>query len=270
MKKNIRHVCQAGSAMISLESLFDTGITGIADDCTIGPLTDVDNSLPNQRIAFWHDVFNLAYGDAGPNWTTVFQGVHQQLSSQSDDTDEIVIWSGTHPVEQLLRRRVYWWLRHSATKVTEVLIDTRDMENPGERPYAAVAQISTERLKMRFAERQSIPPALRRQLADEWVTLRDLGTGIRLIENNVLTEHSVAYFDKDLLSLVGEHPVQLNRIIGQAMAETGMGDTFCKLRYVTLIQRGALTLISGSLHDEYNSAMISRPGSHRKRETSNN
>lgn len=269
MKTIIRHVCQAGSAPIRLESLFDTGITEIADDCSTGPLADVDTASPVLRSTFWHDFFTLAYGDAGPNWTTVFQGVYQQLSSLSDDTDEIVIWSGTHPVEQLLRRRVYWWLRHSATKVTEVLIDTRDMDSPGERPYAAVAQISTERLKIRFAERQSIPPALRQQLADEWVTLRDQGTGIRLIENNVLTEHPVAYFDNDLLSLVGEQPVQLNRTIGQAMSETGMGDTFCKWRYVTLIHRGELTLISGSLHDEYHSAMISRPERHRKRETSN-
>ncbi|ENX4473328.1 DUF1835 domain-containing protein [Enterobacter roggenkampii] len=225
MKTNIRHVCQAGSAPIRLKSLFETGITEIADDCSTGPLADVDTASPLQRIAFWHDFFTLAYGDAGPNWTTIFQDAHQQVSSLSDDTDEIIIWSGTHPVEQLLRRRVYWWLRHSATKVTEVLIDTRDMENPSERPYAAVAQIATERLKIRFTERQSILPALRKQLPDEWVTLRDQGTGIRLIENNVLTEHPVAYFDNDLLSLVGEQPVQLNRTIGQAMSETGMGDT---------------------------------------------
>ncbi|MGC6030919.1 DUF3658 domain-containing protein [Enterobacter kobei] len=262
MKTNIRHVCQAGSAPIRLESLFDTGITEIADDCSTGPLADVDTATPVQRSTFWHDCFTLAYGDAGPNWTTVFQGVHQQLSSLSHDTDEIVIWSGTHPVEQLLRRRVYWWLRNSTTKVTEVLIDTRDMDNPGERPYAAVAQIATERLKMRFAERQSIPPALRQQLADEWVTLRDQGTGIRLIEKNVLVERPIVYFDNDLLSFVGEQPVQLSRTIGQAMSETGMGDTFCKWRYVTLIQRGELTLISGSLHDEYNSAMIGKPGRH--------
>ncbi|MGC6031618.1 DUF3658 domain-containing protein, partial [Enterobacter kobei] len=101
-----------------------------------------------------------------------------------------------------------------------------------------------------------------KQLADEWVTLRDQGTGIRLIENNVLTEHPVAYFDNDLLSFVGGQPVQLNRTIGQAMSETGMGDTFCKWRYVTLIERGELTLILGNLHDEYNSAMIGKPGRH--------
>lgn len=242
--------------------MFDTGIAEIADDCSTGPLADVDTASPVKRSTFWHDVFTLTYGDAGPNWATVFQDVYQQLCSLSDNTDEIVIWSGTHPIEQLLRRRIYWWLRDKTVNVTEVLIDTRDMNNPGERPYAAVAQIATERLKMRFAERQSIPPALRKQLADEWVTLRDQGTGIRLIENNVLTEHPVAYFDNDLLSFVGEQPVQLNRTIGQAMSETGMGDTFCKWRYVTLIQRGELTLILGNLHDEYNSAMIGKPGRH--------
>jgi len=259
MKTTIRHVCQSGSALIRLESLFDADIRAIADDCSVGPLTDADAASPLQRIAFWHDLFTLTDEDAGTDWTTIFQDVHQQLSSLSDDTDEIVIWSGTHPVEQLLRRRVYWWLRDSATKVTEVLIDTRDMENPGERPYAAVAQIATERLKIRFAERQSIPPALRRRLADEWVTLRDQGAGIRIIENKRLTERPVEYFDTRLLSIVGEQPTRLAHAIGQAMSETGMTDMFCKWRYITLIQRGELTLISGNLHDESDSAMVGKP-----------
>lgn len=259
MKTHIRHVCQAGSALIRLESLFDTYIRDIADDCSIGPLTDVDAESPLQRIAFWHDFFTLTCGDAGTDWTTLFQSVHQQLRSLGEGTDEIVIWSGTHPVEQLLRRRIYWWLRDDTVKVTEVLVGSGDLENPEGRHYVAVAQISTERLKLLFAERQTAPPGIRRQLADEWGKLRDQGTGIRIIENNRLAEHPIEYFDIRLLSIVGEQPTRLAHAIGQAMSETGMTDTFCKWRYVTLIQRGELALISGNLHDEFDSAIIGKP-----------
>ena len=259
MKTHIRHVCQSGSALIQLESLFDTDIRDIADDCSIGPLTDVDAASPLQRIAFWNDSFSLAYGDAGINWAATFQNVHQQLSTLSEGADEIVIWSGTHPVEQLLRRRVYWWLRDDTIRVTEVLVDSGDLENPEGKHHAAVAQISTERLKLRFVERQTATPALRSQLADEWVKLREQGAGIRLIENSQLTEHPFEYFDTRLLSIVSEQPTRLAHAVGQAMSETGMTDTFCKWRYITLIQRDELTLISGNLHDGSDSAIIGKP-----------
>ncbi|WP_149330639.1 DUF3658 domain-containing protein [Citrobacter braakii] len=259
MKTHIRHVCQAGSALIRLESLFDADIRDIGDDCSIGPLTDVDTASPLQRIAFWHDFFTLSYGDAGRDWTASFQGVHQRLYSLGEGADEIVIWSGTHPAEQLLRRRIYWWLQDKTIKVTEVLVDSDDLENPEGRHYAAVAQISTERLKLRFAERQIATPALRRQLADEWVELRDHGVGIRLIKNNRLTEHPIGYFDTRLLSIVGKQPTRLAHAIGQAMSETGMTDTFCKWRYITLVQRGELVLISGNLHDGSDAAIIGKP-----------
>ncbi|WP_439413122.1 DUF3658 domain-containing protein, partial [Enterobacter ludwigii] len=203
--------------------------------------------------------FTLADGDAGTDWTPFFQGVHQQLYSLGEGTDEIVIWSGTHPVEQLLRRRIYWWLRNDTARVTEVLVDTRDMNNPDRQTHAAVAQIPGERLKLRFAESQTTPPNLRRRLADEWVKLRDQGAGIRIIENNRLTECSFGYFATRLLSIVGEQPTRPTHAIGQAMSETGMTDMFCKWRYITLIQRGELTLISSNLHDESDSAMVGKP-----------
>ena len=62
----------------------------------------------------------------------------------------VVIWSGSNPIEQLFRGRVYWWLRDQSVSVTEIQVDTRDMYNPPEWHYAAVAPISVEQLKLRF------------------------------------------------------------------------------------------------------------------------
>ncbi|MFZ4172237.1 DUF3658 domain-containing protein [Enterobacter ludwigii] len=143
--------------------------------------------------------------------------------------------------------------------MTEVLVDTRDMNNPDGQTHAAIAQLPVGQLKLRFAERQTATPAIRRQLADEWVTLRDQGAGIRIIENKRLTERPVEYFDTRLLSIVGEQPTRPTHAIGQAMSETNMTDMFCKWRYITRIQRGELTLISGNLHDESDSAMVGKP-----------
>ena len=68
MQTNIRHVCQADSARLLLESLFGSTITVIADNCTLGSLTDVDGSSPDQRIAFCRDLFSLAYGEKPTGW----------------------------------------------------------------------------------------------------------------------------------------------------------------------------------------------------------
>ncbi|WP_439413047.1 DUF3658 domain-containing protein [Enterobacter ludwigii] len=110
-----------------------------------------------------------------------------------------------------------------------------------------------------MAERQTATPAIRSQLANEWVQQRDHGSELRIIENNRLTECSFGYFATRLLSIVGEQPTRPTHAIGQAMSETGMTDMFCKWRYITLIQRGELTLISGNLHDGSDSAIIGKP-----------
>ncbi|MEI9746065.1 DUF3658 domain-containing protein [Enterobacter ludwigii] len=111
---------------------------------------------------------------------------------------------------------------------------------------------------MRIAERQTATPDLRSQLANEWVQQRDHGSGLRIIENNRLTECSFGYFATRLLSIVGEQPTRLAHAIRQAMSETNMTDMFCKWHYITLIQQGVLALASGNLHDEYNSAMVAK------------
>jgi hypothetical protein len=46
----IQHLCQAGSAEADLEFMFKEGIIGIADDCSIGPLGDVDSFGQKCRV----------------------------------------------------------------------------------------------------------------------------------------------------------------------------------------------------------------------------
>jgi len=96
-------------------------------------------------------------------------------------------------------------------------VDTGDMNNPAGRHYAAVAQISVERLKLRFATRRFVSLTLRNQLADEWVRLRDHGAGIRIIENNRLTERPIGYFDTRRLSIIGMNPTRLDHSIGKCI-----------------------------------------------------
>jgi hypothetical protein len=122
---------------------------------------------------------------------------------------------------------------------------------------APVALASPVRLRSRFEQRVPVAPMRRDQLADEWAILRDFGHGVRTWDGNRLVEHTVDHYDDALLSLVGGQPAPLVRVIGQAMADTGCCDSFCRWRFATLVQSGQLSLVSGNLLD-WRSATVSR------------
>ncbi|HFI5337019.1 TPA: DUF1835 domain-containing protein [Serratia liquefaciens] len=247
MQPITQHICQAGTAQIDLELIFKESIIGIADDCSIGPLCDVDTSRPKHRAAFWNDLFEQIYNNFNFDWAVTLYNIYQQFSTIGRGTDEVIIWSGTHPIEQLLRRRSYWWLRNVPVKVTEVLFNDDDIANIAGKSYVAVAQIPRELKELRFSERISIPVELRSRLADEWEILRDNGIGIRQLDKNGhLTENSIEYYDMVLQSLVGNQPILFSHAIGMAMVKTHMSDNFCKWRYMEIINKGGLLLSPGT------------------------
>jgi hypothetical protein len=157
-----------------------------------------------------------------------------------------------YPVEQLLRRRVYWWLLDVSVKVTEVLFDSRDIASVAEKSYVSVAQIASELKKTCFSERISIPVECRERLAEEWVALRDKGIGLRRLDKNAhLIESPIEHYDADLRALVGHQPILLSHVIGMGMVKTGMSDNFCKWRYIEVINKGGLLLSSGNYNEAH-------------------
>ncbi|WP_267908983.1 DUF3658 domain-containing protein [Paraburkholderia kururiensis] len=258
MQPNIQHICQGGSAMELVSTVVGDNVTGIRDDCAVGPLIDVDSPAPEERIAFWNDIFAADKNMSQFDWQAEFLATCNQLRNLGREAAEVVIWAGSHPTEQALRRRVHWWLRSTPVKVSEVLVDIEDMaDGTADRIHAPIACASVERLRLRFSHRLESTDYLRKQLADEWGALRDHGQGVRLWEGDRLLEYPIDHYDATLLALVEQQPVRFARVVGHAMAETGQSDCFCKWRFATLVRTGHLSLASGNFHD-WLSAMICR------------
>ncbi|MBD3717536.1 DUF1835 domain-containing protein [Enterobacter hormaechei] len=118
--KKIRHVCQAGTAAERVHALTGGDVLAIADDASVGPLHDIDLPVPRLRAAFWEAVFNGDPDMAGMDWHRELGQIRYQLSILLREGDEIVIWAGHHPTEQLLRRRIHGWLQDISTPVYEV------------------------------------------------------------------------------------------------------------------------------------------------------
>jgi hypothetical protein len=241
--KRIRHVCQAGSAFELVSSVTGDEVIGLADDCALGPLADVDTPAPLARIAFWKEVFSsLADPPSGFDYSAGLRADYAQLSRLAEETSEVVIWAGAHPTEQALRRRIHWWLRGMRVPVTEVIVDIEDMTCISDRSGAPVALASRQRLQLRYRERIAVGPAMREQLAASWVTLRENAVGIRVWAGNRLLERPVEQFDPIILALAGRPPVCFADALGHAMANTGLPDTFCRWRIAALVKAGRLSL----------------------------
>ncbi|ENN7017490.1 DUF1835 domain-containing protein [Enterobacter ludwigii] len=245
--KRIRHVCQAGTAAERVHALTGGDVLAIADDASVGPLQDIDLPAPRLRAAFWEAVFDGDPDMAGMDWCRELGAIRFQLSTLISEADEIVIWAGHHPTEQLLRRRSYGWLQDISTPVYEVQssLDDGQPEPDGTNVVMPIATIPPDILRLRYQERRLVSAGLQRQLAREWEGWRENGKGIRTLQNGVLTESAIDSVDPVILSLFSQRPLALHRGIGHAMAVTGLTDALCRWRIKILMSKGLLKMEEG-------------------------
>lgn len=253
----IRHVCQSGAAAELVRRVSGADVVEVSDDYAIGPLVDVDSSSPDARVAFWSGIFALDKQMRSVNWSTELRAANKALGNLSRETTEVVIWAGSHPTEQTMRRRVHWWLKDSPLLVSEVLVGAHDVANPDRCIHAPIALVSSERLRACFERRSTSTADEREKLATEWAALRESGCGLRVWEGGALSERRIDHYDAKMLSLVQTGPTRFVEVLSQAMADTGNSDAFCKWRFATLLQTGEISLVHGSFNDVY-SAIVRR------------
>jgi len=238
--KRIRHVCQAGTAAERVHALTGGDVLAIADDASVGPLKDIDLPAPLLRATFWEAVFDGESDMADMDWQGELRQIRLQLSDLLREADEIVIWAGHHPTEQLLRRRIHGWLQDTSIPVYEVQPEMD--EAIGVMP---IAMIPPDILRQRYQKRHLVSAGLQRRLASEWEDWRENGKGIRTLKNGVLSESAIDSVDPAILSLFGPRPLALHRGIGHAMAITGLTDALCRWRIKILLSAGLLKMEEG-------------------------
>ncbi|HDS2561269.1 TPA: DUF1835 domain-containing protein [Klebsiella aerogenes] len=241
--KIVRHVCQAGTAAELVRAVTGDTVIAVPDDCAVGPLSDVDLPNPETRAAFWKDIFTDVADMSAVDWVSQLIRVRVQLAELLRGVDEVIIWAGEHPTEQLLRRRTLWWLKDTGIRVTEVFPGGKNpgSEHPAEKEEKPVALIPPERLHEYYQTRQVISSELHQLLGKEWLRWQEHGKGIRILQNGELAEQPMDYYDNAMLSLFRDRPVEWGRGIGAAMAETGQTDSFCRWRIRILMQEGLLS-----------------------------
>ncbi|HAV1831516.1 TPA: DUF1835 domain-containing protein [Enterobacter hormaechei subsp. steigerwaltii] len=245
--KRIRHVCQAGTAAERVHALTGGDILAIADDASVGPLQDIDLPEPRLRAAFWETVFDGEPDMAGMDWHRELKQIRFQLSTLLREADEIVIWAGLHPTEQLLRRRIHGWLRETSIPVYEVQpgLNDRQPEPGGATGSLPIAMVPPGLLRQRYQERRLVPAGLQRQLASEWEGWLKDGKGIRTLKNGVLTESTLNSVDPAIISLFSQRTLAFHCGISHAMVITGLTDALCRWRIKSLLSAGVLKMEEG-------------------------
>lgn len=233
----ICHVCLAGDAGERVRAMVgDETVLALAEDLTLGPLADIDQPLPQARVAFWQSLFAVS-----PMWQSELLSVNPRLSALAHEADEVVIWHGTHAGEWLLNLRVHHWLLASGVPVSEISVG-----EVGAAPLA-LAMLDDAGWAALPARRRQIADDERQARAGEWVRWREEGSGVREWHAGQLQGRPLSCHDDHLVSLANTGARPLPRLIGQAMAETAHSDTFCLWRVSCLLAEGRLRLAQGSL-----------------------
>lgn len=219
----------------------------IADDASVGPLHDIDLPEPQLRAAFWEAVFDGEPDMVGMDWPGELGKIRYQLSTLLREADEIVIWAGHHPTEQLLCRRIHEWLQDTRLPVYEVQpsLDDRQYEPGGATGCLPIAMVPPGVLGHSYEARCLVSAGLQRQLVSEWEGWLENGKGIRTLKNGVLTESDIGSVDQAIVSLFSHRPLVMYRGIGHAMAITGLTDALCRWRIKILLSAGVLKMEEG-------------------------
>lgn len=246
------HVCQAGTAAALVRTLVDEPVIEIIDDAAIGPLHDIDAIRPRARIAFWTEV--LCASGAFPHFDVGASLVvaRQALEQLSRHRGTCIIWAGSHLTEQLMRRRLHWWLRETSATVAEIRVPDND------RHLEAGTSICLHDVAtLRAASEQLVVVDKRERycLAQEWVALRAQGSTVRVWEDQRIAARPYGFLDRRLLALAGDEPKLLPRLVGQAMGTIGYGEACWRWRVRQLVALGQMKVVEGCL-DAWQTAVI--------------
>ncbi|WP_439892445.1 DUF1835 domain-containing protein [Ralstonia sp. 25C] len=213
----------------------------LRDDLAVGPLADVD-SVAMARSGFWQRV--------APNSNIDFAAEMRNglasLADLRDATTEVAIWHGQSASDQLMLRRVAYYLCQSPQRINEVGMDVRELEAPnGQGPLTTVGMYSGARLARRFSTIAPVSVLRIGRLAYEWQQTVRENADVRLWKGNTLVPVSYGTVDEVILEHVPTDWASARDVVGSIMgAIDGLlaSDWFVFWRCRELVGNGQLLL----------------------------
>ena len=173
-QQRIWHICHGEQLGHMLRHAFGVRVVAIMDDCSVGPLVDIDSPFQTQRVGFWCAQVSQKEADRrhGRQWEDLIAADRRELAQLDPMASEFIIWSADDAAEQCLLRRAAWWLSGHEAAVSLTTFDVADFDPDGQAPRSLSAA-TRHHLLARFLRRRFLISTDRDALAAQWRRLRE-------------------------------------------------------------------------------------------------
>ncbi|MBN3804710.1 DUF1835 domain-containing protein [Paraburkholderia sp. Ac-20336] len=204
------HLTNGDVAAESLRSALaqagrDDRVQALRDDLAVGPLRGIDDG-PDMRADFWERVS----ADTKRNFLQEFRDQAAALNSIANGTANLVVWHGESSSDQLMLRRVCYYLRNSPQRLNEVRLSIADLTDPLAWAHTrkdratSVGMFAPDVLQSRLPDAAPISVLRISRLALEWQEVKHANGETRRWRDNTFTSSSFAELDALILDHAAE------------------------------------------------------------------
>ncbi|SMG40188.1 DUF1835 domain-containing protein [Paraburkholderia susongensis] len=196
----------------------DDRVQALRDDLAVGPLRGVDDG-PTVRADFWERVS----ADTRRDFLREFRDQAAALNSIANGTANLVVWHGESASDQLMLRRVCYYLRNSPQRLNEVRLSIADLTDPLAWAHTrkdratSVGMFAPDVLQARLPDAAPISVLRISRLALEWQEVKHANGETRRWRDNTFTSSSFAELDALILERVTEDWQPTARVAAEVM-----------------------------------------------------
>ena len=201
------------------EAQRDDRVLPLRDDLAVGPLRGIDDSA-DVRANFWDRVSS----DTRRDFLWEFREQAAALDAIARGEANLVVWHGESAADQLMLRRVCYYLRNSPQRLNEVRLSIRDLTDPGAWAHSrkdhatSVGMFAPAVLQARLPDAAPISVLRISRLALEWQEVKHANGETRRWRDNTFTSGNFAELDALILERVSEDWQPAARIAADLMA----------------------------------------------------
>ncbi|CAB3693008.1 hypothetical protein LMG22037_03080 [Paraburkholderia phenoliruptrix] len=205
------------------EAGCDDRVHALRDDLAVGPLRGIDDG-PDVRATFWDRVS----ADTKRDFIREFREQAAALEAIARGAANLVVWHAESAADQLMLRRVCYYLRNQPQRLNEVRLSIRDLTDAGAWAHTrrdratSVGMFAPAVLQTRLPDAAPISVLRISRLALEWQEAKHANGETRRWRDNTFTSGNFADLDALILEHAGADWQPAARVAAEVMtAELG-------------------------------------------------
>lgn len=235
-------------------------VLALRDDLAFGPIRAVDSDV-HERAAFWQQVLDERDRDVVSELNEQNATLERLVGSAATN---IVVWHAQSASDQLVLRRVAWYLRTQPQRLNEVALGTRELPRetaPRADGASTIGMFGADALAARIRKAAPISVLRIGRLALEWQDVRRLNGDVRCWRENRFVTGTYAPIDDAWLQHTDDRWQMATNVAAQVMkVDFGVcvTDAIALWRCRELVTAGRLAL-SGEARQQWRDVQVRRP-----------